>query len=62
MAEFKFKVGDLVKLKSGGPNMTIMDTATDQEGVKYYYTCRWHDDKSGFGERNFIEESLIAVE
>ncbi|MGP2502285.1 YodC family protein [Pantoea ananatis] len=43
----QFKVGDVIKLKSGGPDMTIkkLDTTYDSNSKKYVwlksYTCQW---------------------
>ncbi len=62
MAEFKYKVGEIVNLKSGGPDMTIISTATDNDELESYYLCRWHEKDKGFGEKTFIEESLTLKE
>lgn len=37
MEESKFKVGDVVKLKSGGPVMTVSSEIKD--GVQWTYKC-----------------------
>ena len=37
-----FKVGDIVRLKSGGPKMTVYEIADDDEDMIY---CRWFVEK-----------------
>lgn len=51
-----FKEGDLVKLKSGGPDMTIMSL-----GHTGSYLCVWFSD-SKRNEGYFGEESIVKVE
>jgi uncharacterized protein YodC (DUF2158 family) len=44
MNEFKFKVGDVVRLKSGGPPMTIHRRSVDlggPEDTPRVYDLRW---------------------
>lgn len=55
MAEFK--VGDVVKLKSGGPNMTI-EGRTQEYGVtsKTHWHCVWFD-----GPQNYKEDFSETV-
>ncbi|WP_241303039.1 YodC family protein [Burkholderia stabilis] len=56
MATDNFKTGDIVKLRSGGPDMTIHDSASDGE-----YKCQWFAGKkleSGW----FRPEALQRVE
>lgn len=36
--QVKFAVGNIVKLKSGGPEMTVQ---TVPEKTNMYYTCQW---------------------
>lgn len=55
-----FNVGDIVKLKSGGPNMTVDGSAGSR------YTCVWFDGIAGSGShqyhmRNFDQASLERV-
>lgn len=57
----KFNVGDMVKLKSGGPEMTIRIVRTNtQEFFIGTYTCQWFAGKK-LDEGTFPEESLIPV-
>jgi len=59
MAEAKFKVGDQVVLKSGGPPMTV--TLVDGvEGV-WGYSLVWHLLDGNMETRGLREETLEAV-
>ena len=42
-----FKPGDIVKLKSGGPDMTVteVDTTKDPDKPITYYVCEWFSGK-----------------
>lgn len=50
----KFKIGDVVKLKSGGPDMTVR-SAPDNPGQ--VYQCQWFAGKK-LEQGAFREESL----
>lgn len=41
MADTEFRIGDAVRLKSGGPRMTIA-ALTEVDGVRQV-ECVWHD-------------------
>lgn len=65
MTEPKYKTGDIVQLKSGGPNMTVEnvnDTAYGGLPVDAVtYGCQWFSGKKlEFG--TFPEDSLIVPE
>ena len=47
-----FKVGDVVKLKSGGPEMTVEVIADNT------VSCIWFD-KSKLCKRDFLEDNLV---
>lgn len=51
----QFKAGDTVRLKSGGPLMTVSDV--DSGG---YVTCEWFDDKNAPQRRSFVTATLEA--
>ncbi len=57
----EFKVGDVVRLKSGGPPMTVRDTAAGQ------IICQWYDFTGGktvegtFGELTLVPYPPDAV-
>ena len=53
----KFKPGDIVQLKSGGPAMTIASISTNIGGDFSGYQCEWF--KGASKERaHFTEETL----
>ena len=55
--ETKFKVGEIVKLKSGGPEMTIQSLpGTSNE----YYYCQWFAGKK-LEQGRFPTDSLERV-
>ena len=58
----KFKIGDVVRLKSGGPNMTVANYDVYAfEGSEKKYLCKWFDDKHKPAELLFKEEELEIV-
>lgn len=58
----KFKTGDVVRLKSGCPNMTVVNYDVYGYGEKEKkYLCRWFDDKHKPAELTFLEEELEIV-
>ncbi len=50
----KFKVGDVVQLKSGGPDMTVNDVPGS---YAEYYHCQWFAGKK-LESGNFPENSI----
>ncbi|MCC6136113.1 MAG: YodC family protein [Candidatus Contendobacter sp.] len=56
-----FSVGDIVKLKSGGPDMTIKEVLTNmQDKPSGSYKCQWFAGKK-LDMGVFPHESLIDV-
>ena len=53
----KFAVGDIVRLKSGGPNMTIEEVPEERGG---WYRCQWFAGKK-LSDGVFYEPSLEGV-
>jgi uncharacterized protein YodC (DUF2158 family) len=51
----KFKKGESVKLKAGGPKMSILETFSDKD-----YRCGWFAGKK-FETGIFPEEALVQV-
>ncbi|EPK0249914.1 DUF2158 domain-containing protein [Serratia marcescens] len=54
-----FDVGDLVKLKSGGPDMTIQSVS--ETSTSYSYWCQWFAGRK-LERGNFSEASLESAE
>jgi len=54
MDNIEFNVGDIVKLKSGGPEMTIQSTSDT------YVRCQWFAGKK-LDKGSFPNESIIKV-
>lgn len=57
MAKGKFSPGDIVILKSGGPDMTILSIDDVSESGTVYYACAWFAGKKKEHGR-FPEASL----
>ena len=58
----KFQLGDIVRLKSGGPNMTVCNYAKyAYQGDEPKYQCRWFDDKHKENFSLFGEQELEIV-
>jgi len=66
MANFKFKIGDKVQLKTGGPIMMVESNQvlTRTEGRPIYVDCVWFDEaKSNEAIRDsFDQELLIKID
>ena len=59
MEESKYKVGDIVRLNSGGPMMTI-DREAQKDGIDGYI-CKWANGETLLAEF-FREEIITTVE
>ena len=57
-----FNVGDIVKLKSGGPDMTVKELVTSigSGGFDGKYRCQWFAGKK-LDNGVFPQESLVEV-
>lgn len=55
MAE-SFKAGDVVRLKSGGPSMTVVHT--NVVGLPNGAACTWFDDKNQVQKASFTQDAL----
>lgn len=60
MSDKKFEEGCKVKLKSGGPVMTVRKYLETDENSVYY--CIWFDNDMKFNHNNFMEYELYLVE
>lgn len=64
----KFKVGDVVELNSGGPQMTVSTYLTDMmksmmqlKKEQNYAVCEWFDENKEVQKRPFDEDMLKTV-
>lgn len=61
MSEQKIPNGARVKLKSGGPEMTVERFV--ELTVGWRYLCKWYHEKTNkFEEESFTEDSLIRID
>lgn len=58
-ANEQFKVGDLVKLKSGGPVMTINYIREEQDNE---CVCVWFTEKKEAISKHFNQATLMKIE
>lgn len=54
-----FVVGDVVRLRSGGPDMTV--NSVPDGSFRNYYHCQWFAGKK-LESGNFEEQQLLRVE
>jgi uncharacterized protein YodC (DUF2158 family) len=58
----KFKAGDVVRLRSGGPKMTVVEYGVFGLGeTERTCLCRWFDDKHQVTERSFSDPELELI-
>ena len=55
----KYKPGDLVRLRSGGPDMTVVSVTTEPSEE---YKCSWFDGDGKYGWSEFSVYELQAWE
>lgn len=58
MTEENFKVGDVVRVKSGGPNMTVLELSRYASEI-VGYTCGYFDKKNRFRKAYVTTGSII---
>ena len=56
MIQQKFKVGEVVMLKSGGPEMTIQEAEANHDWVK----CTWFHDSKRYND-HFHQDTVELV-
>jgi uncharacterized protein YodC (DUF2158 family) len=55
-----FKIGDVVRLKSGGPHMTVAGVGSDHLGNPLVI-CQWFRDDADVKEATFHADALESV-
>lgn len=54
-----FKVGDVVKLKSGGPSMTVVEVAEDKD--RKVLSAQWfYKERGEFQVENFLADCVAS--
>jgi len=62
MPKAPFKVGDVVKLKSGGPPMTVSSVESGEGEGGYVVFCIWFNSKGNEKSGHYPAASLVPVE
>ena len=60
--DHKFKAGDLVQLKSGGPEMTVEKVFSLPGDESPSYICTWFTEPSKVNREDFSENALKKYE
>jgi uncharacterized protein YodC (DUF2158 family) len=55
-----FKIGDVVKLKSGGPHMTITGTSVGPDRPTLF-SCSWFDKDNREQNGSYPADALVAA-
>lgn len=61
MTQQAFSIGQIVRLKSGGPEMTVQAESTNIQGNVTSYSCQWFAGKK-LERGSFPPDSLLLVE
>ena len=62
MAKAPFKVGDVVRLKSGGPPMTVTSIESGENDGGYVVFCIWFNTKGNEKSGHYPAAALVPVE
>jgi len=57
----EYSVGDLVRLKCGGPPMVVVRRLRNHSRSKFRYRCAWHVSCGDIVKRTLPEASLIST-
>jgi len=57
----KFEIGDIVKLKSGGPEMTVNGYVIELSNTRDIVTCKWFDSDNKQQSEKFHQDALEIV-
>jgi len=55
------KIGDLVKLKGGGPVMVVDEKSSQKKGESIRYTCTWYCYEEHMFKEHTFNKKIIAV-
>jgi len=58
--EVNIKIGDTVRRKAGGPNMTVVDVQEEDSGQFTIY-CSWYDEKNNEQQGQFPAHKLVLL-
>ncbi|HKD30675.1 MAG TPA: DUF2158 domain-containing protein [Xanthobacteraceae bacterium] len=58
--EDNIKIGDTVRRKAGGPNMTVVDVEEDDSGQLTIY-CAWRDEKNNEQRGQYPAGKLVLL-
>jgi uncharacterized protein YodC (DUF2158 family) len=61
MAKTPFKVGDVVRLKSGGPPMTVTSIESGEAETGYVIFCIWFNAKGNEKSGHYPAAALVLV-
>jgi uncharacterized protein YodC (DUF2158 family) len=62
MAKAPFKVGDVVRLKSGGPPMTVTSIESGENEGGHLVFCIWFNSKGNEKSGHYPAAALVPVE
>jgi uncharacterized protein YodC (DUF2158 family) len=61
MPKAPFKVGDVVRLKSGGPPMTVTSVESGEDEVGYVVFCIWFNAKGNEKSGHYPAATLMPA-
>jgi len=62
MVKAPFKVGDVVRLKSGGPAMTVTSLENGEREAGYVIFCIWFNEKGNEKSGHYPAAALVFAE
>jgi uncharacterized protein YodC (DUF2158 family) len=62
MAKTPFKIGDVVRLKSGGPPMTVTSVEMGEGEAGYVIFCIWFNAKGNEKSGHYPAATLVLVD
>ena len=61
MPKASYKIGDVVRLKSGGPPMTVTSVESGDNDVGYVVFCIWFNAKGNEKSGHYPAAALVLV-